>query len=305
MNYANDIRDLIGNTPLIKLQRSSAISGALVLGKCEFLNPTHSIKDRAAYAMIERAIERGDLRENGIIIEPTSGNTGIALAAICATMGIKIILTMPESMSLERRKLLLALGASIVLTPANEGMNGAIRAAKNLQKETKNSIVLDQFSNIANPLIHEQTTALEIWQDMDGKVDNFVCSVGTGGTLSGTAKILKAKNPYLRAFAVEPAESAVLSGCEAGVHKIQGIGAGFIPQILDVKIYDEIIKVNSSDAIEMARLLAREEGLLVGISSGANVWAATEVAKRFPKQSVVTVLCDSGERYLSTEIYDK
>jgi cysteine synthase A len=302
---ANNIEELIGNTPLVKLNRLSELSGATILGKCEFMNPTSSVKDRIALNMIERALERGDIDKNSTIIEPTSGNTGIGLAAICAAKGLKLILTMPDSMSIERRKLLIHLGAKIVLTPAKDGMNGSIAKAEELAKEL-NGFVLQQFNNPDNPAIHRTTTALEILKDTENNLDYFVAAVGTGGTLTGTSEVLKEHISTLKAVAVEPTTSALLSGGKAAPHKIQGIGAGFIPKIVNQEIYDEVIKVDDEKAFEMAREIAQTEGLLVGISAGANVAAAFEVASR-PKNRgkvIVTILCDTAERYLSTELFE-
>jgi cysteine synthase A len=301
---ANNIEELIGNTPLVKLNRLSELSGATILGKCEFMNPTSSVKDRIALNMIEKALERGDIDKNSTIIEPTSGNTGIGLAAICAAKGLKLILTMPDSMSIERRKLLIHLGAKIVLTPAKDGMNGSIAKAEELAKEL-NGFVLQQFNNPDNPAIHRTTTALEILKDTENNLDYFVAAVGTGGTLTGTSEVLKEHISTLKAVAVEPTTSALLSGGKAAPHKIQGIGAGFIPQIVNQEIYDEVIKVDDEKAFEMAREIAQTEGLLVGISAGANVAAAFKVALR-PKNRgkvIVTILCDTAERYLSTELF--
>ncbi len=302
---ANNIEELIGNTPLVKLNRLSKLAGATILAKCEFMNPTSSVKDRIALNMINRALESGRIKLDSTIIEPTSGNTGVGLAAICASKGIKLILTMPESMSIERRKLLTHLGAEIVLTPASSGMNGAILKAEDLAKEL-NGLVLQQFQNPDNPTIHRRTTALEILKDTDKNIDFFVASVGTGGTLMGTSEVLKEHVPQLKAIAVEPSNSAVLSGEKMGSHKIQGIGAGFIPETLDVNIIDEIIKIDDDSSFEMARRVAKEEGLLVGISSGANVASAFKVASREENQGkvIVTVLCDTAERYMSTELFD-
>lgn len=306
-NIASDITQLIGKTPLIRLNRASELCDANIIAKCEFMNPTSSIKDRAAFNMIKDAMQEGRIKEDTIIIEPTSGNTGVALAALCASLKLKLTLTMPESMSIERRKLLAFFGAKLVLTPAKEGMSGAIKKADELNKEIKNSIILGQFTNPANPQIHEITTAKEIIKDTDAKVDAFVAAVGTGGTLSGTARTLKKEIQNIAVFAVEPASSAVLSGCEAGAHAIQGIGAGFIPKILDTSVYQEVIKVSNEDALKTAKSLALDEGLLVGISSGANVYAAMQVAQRaeFKGKTIVTILCDTGERYLSTELFSE
>ncbi len=306
MKIAQNITELIGNTPLVKLQKISKMCGATILGKCEFMNPTSSIKDRIGFNMIKTAMDNGLINADTTIIEPTSGNTGIALASICAALDLKLILTMPESMSIERRKLLKALGANLVLTPADEGMRGAINQADTLMKTIENSLILQQFANPANPEIHKKTTALEILRDTDGLIDAFVAAVGTGGTLTGTATILKQELPEIKIFAVEPKDSAVLSGQKAGAHKIQGIGAGFIPEILDIHIFHEIIQVSNEDAIETAKMLARTEGLLVGISAGANVYATMQVASRpeFAGKTIVTILCDTGERYLSTSLFD-
>jgi len=302
---ANSIEELIGNTPLVKLGKLSELSGATILGKCEFMNPTSSVKDRIALNMVNEALKAGKIDSNSTIIEPTSGNTGIGLAAICAAKGLKLILTMPDSMSIERRKLLIHLGAKIVLTPAKEGMNGSIVKAESLAKEL-GGFVLQQFNNPDNPAIHRKTTALEILKDTDNNIDFFVAAVGTGGTLTGTSEILKEQIPTLKAVAVEPSNSAVLSGETGAPHKIQGIGAGFIPQILNTNIYDEVIKIDDNKAFEMAREVAQTEGLLVGISSGANVAAAFEIAScpQNKGKVIVTVLCDTAERYLSTDLFE-
>jgi len=307
MKIAENITELIGNTPLVKLNVPSKLCGATILGKCEFMNPTGSVKDRAGFNMIRRAKEAGKIKQDTTIIEPTSGNTGIALAAFCAAQNLKLILTMPESMSKERRSLLKMYGAEIVLTPASKSMNGAIDEAEKLQKEIPNSIILQQFQNPANPQMHMLTTAKEILKDTDKNIDAFVASVGTGGTISGTSKVLKEEISSIKIFAVEPETSAVLSGEKAGPHGIQGIGAGFIPDILDTKIYDEVIKVSDKDAMQTARMLAKKEGLLVGISAGANVYAAMQVASReeFKGKTLVTILCDTGERYVSTALFDE
>jgi cysteine synthase A len=303
---ADNIEALIGNTPLVRINTLSKKTGATILGKCEFMNPTSSVKDRIAFNMINEAMKSGRITTESTIIEPTSGNTGIGLAAVCAARGLKLILTMPDSMSIERRKLLTYLGAELVLTPAAKGMNGAIDKANALEKEIDNAIVLQQFNNADNPDIHRKTTAREILNDTEGKVDIFVAAVGTGGTLTGTSEILKAEIPALEAIAVEPENSAVLSGRTAGAHKIQGIGAGFIPGILNTEIYNEVIAVSNEDAFNMAQLVAKEEGLLVGISSGANLYAASVVAARPQNKDkvIVTILCDTAERYLSTELFD-
>ena len=306
MKIAKNITELIGNTPLVRLNTPSNITGTTILGKCEFMNPTSSVKDRVGFHLIKKAIESGDIVDGTTVIEPTSGNTGVALASICASKKIKLILTMPESMSIERRKLLKAFGAELVLTDATKGMNGAIEKAQELQNSIKNSIILQQFENKNNPEIHSLTTAKEILNDTEHNIDAFIASVGTGGTLTGIAKTLKEELREIAVFAVEPKESAVLSGELPSSHKIQGIGAGFIPKIVDTTLYGEVIKVSDKDAIETAKMLAKEEGLLVGISSGANVWATMQVASRkeFQGKILVTILCDTGERYLSTELFD-
>jgi cysteine synthase A len=302
----DSIEGLIGNTPLIKINTLSHESGATILGKCEFMNPTSSVKDRIALNMINSALESKRINRHTTIIEPTSGNTGIGLAAICAAKDLKLILTMPESMSIERRKLLLHLGAELVLTPASEGMSGAIYKANRLEQELDNAIVLQQFNNTDNPDIHRKTTALEILKECDNKVDIFVAAVGTGGTMTGTSEVLKKHIPHIKSIAVEPTDSAVLTGGTPGPHKIQGIGAGFIPKILNTKIYDEVIAVSSDNAFAMARRVALEEGLLIGISSGANLHAAMLVASRPENRdkTIVTILCDTAERYLSTELFN-
>jgi cysteine synthase A len=306
MKFANNITELIGNTPLVKLQGASEISGATVLGKCEFMNPSHSVKDRIGTNMINSAIKAGLIKEGTTVIEPTSGNTGIALASVCAALGIKLVLTMPSSMSIERRRLLKALGADLVLTAPEKGMKGAIEKAIELQEETPNSFIPQQFANEANPEIHRLTTAKEILADTDGKIDIFVAAIGTGGTITGTGEVLKAHNPNIQIIAVEPDASPVLSGGKPGPHKIQGIGAGFVPDVLNTKIYDEVIQVSNDDAIASSRLLAQKEGLLVGISAGANAHVAALVAARPENKgkTIVTILCDTGERYLSSGLYD-
>ncbi len=305
MNIANNITELIGNTPLVKLNFPSMETGATILGKCEFMNPTSSVKDRIGFSMIKDALDKELINANTRIIEPTSGNTGIALASICAALGLNLTLTMPESMSMERRNLLKALGAELVLTPAAAGMKGAIDKAEELKESLDDAIVLQQFKNPANPDIHRLTTAKEILRDTDKNVDIFIAAVGTGGTLTGTSSLLKEEIPGIQIIAVEPEESAVLSGGKPGPHKIQGIGAGFIPEILDTEIYGEVVKVSNDDAIETAKLLAKHEGLLVGISAGANVYAAMQVASRPENQgkTIITILCDTGERYLSTALF--
>ena len=303
---ANNIEDLIGNTPLVRINSLGKETGCTILGKCEFMNPTSSVKDRIAFNMINEAMKRGEITQDTTIIEPTSGNTGIGLAAICAAKGLKLILTMPESMSMERRKLLTHLGAELVLTPALEGMGGAVNKALSLQKELPHAIVLQQFNNPDNPDIHRKSTARELLKATGGKIDIFVASVGTGGTLTGTAEVLRETIKDIEIIAVEPSASAVLHGCAAGPHKIQGIGAGFIPDILNTEIYNEVLEVNDEDAFMMARKIAQEEGLLVGISSGANLHAASLVASRPENKgkTIVTILCDTAERYLSTELFE-
>ncbi len=305
MKYANDVTELIGNTPLVKLKNAS-LSGATVLGKCEFLNPTHSVKDRIGFNMINEALIDGLINKNTTIIEPTSGNTGIALASVCAAKGIKLILTMPSSMSLERRRLLKALGAKLVLTEPEKGMKGAVEKALELSKTIDNSFIPQQFQNKANPAVHRVTTAQEILNDTGGNIDFLVAAIGTGGSITGIGEVLKQYNSNIKVIAVEPIASPVLSGGNPGAHKIQGIGAGFIPDVLNTKIYDEIVTVSNEDAIETARNLAKEEGLLVGISAGANVYVASQIAKRPENKdkTIVTILCDTGERYLSTVLYE-
>jgi len=306
MKYAQNVTDLIGNTPLVKLNVASNNTGSTILGKCEFLNPTHSVKDRIGFNMIKDALDNKLITKDSIIIEPTSGNTGIGLAAVCASYGLKLILTMPSSMSLERRKLLSALGAQLVLTEPQFGMKGAIDKAKELADKTPNSFIPQQFANKANPAIHTETTAEEIWSDTDGKIDVFVAAVGTGGTIMGVGSALKAKNPNIKIIAVEPDLSPVLSGGKPGPHKIQGIGAGFVPDVLDTKVFDEVIQVSYEDSVATSRKLASSEGLLVGISSGANVFASELIALRddLKGKNIVTVLCDTGERYLSSGLYE-
>jgi cysteine synthase A len=306
MKIAANITELIGNTPLVRLNAPSSSTGAIILGKCEFMNPTSSVKDRIGISMITSAMAEGKINKDTIIIEPTSGNTGIALASICAALGLKLTLTMPESMSIERRNLLKALGANLVLTPAASGMKGAIDEANALVTTIPNAIVLQQFSNPANPKIHRETTGPEILRDTDEKIDIFVAAVGTGGTITGTGEVLRAAIPHLQIIAVEPKDSPVLSGGKAGPHKIQGIGAGFVPDVLNTSLYNEVITVSNEDAIATAKELAKSEGILVGISAGANVYAAMQVAKRPENQgkTIVTILCDTAERYLSTALFE-
>ncbi len=306
MKYAQNVTGLIGNTPLVKLNKAS-VNDAIVLGKCEFMNPTHSVKDRIGNNMIQDALKKGLIKENTTVIEPTSGNTGIALASVCASLGIKLILTMPSSMSLERRQLLKALGADLVLTEPAKGMKGAVDKALELGKEIENSYIPQQFANEANPEIHRLTTAKEILADTEGKVDILVAAIGTGGSITGIADVLKAHNKDIKIIAVEPEASPVLSGGNPGPHKIQGIGAGFVPEVLNTSSYDEVIQVSNENAIATSRALAKQEGLLVGISSGANTFAAAQVAQREENKGkvIVTILCDTGERYLSAGLYEE
>lgn len=307
MKTYNTLTDLIGNTPLLKLTNYNNNNklGAEIYGKLEYFNPAGSVKDRIAKAMIDDAEAKGLLKPNSVIIEPTSGNTGIGLAAVAAARGYRIILTMPETMSIERRNLLKAYGAELVLTEGAKGMKGAIAKANELAEETPDSFIPSQFTNPANPIAHRNSTGPEIWEDTDGKVDIFVAGVGTGGTVSGVGEYLKSKNPNVKIVAVEPAGSPVLSKGTPGPHKIQGIGAGFVPDTLNTEVYDEIITVENEDAFDTGRTLARTEGLLVGISSGAAVYAATELAKRPENKGkvIVALLPDTGERYLSTPMF--
>lgn len=304
---AKSLIDLIGNTPLLELSNYNRANdlGATVIAKLEYFNPGGSVKDRIAYAMIKDAEERGVINSNTTIIEPTSGNTGVGLAWVASAKGYKLIITMPDTFSVERRKLMAALGAEIVLTPGAEGMPGAIKKAQELASEIENSFVPQQFENPANPEYHKKTTAEEIWRDTDGKVDIFVAGVGTGGTITGVGEVLKKKNPDVKIVAVEPADSPVLSGGQKGPHKIQGIGAGFIPKILNMEIIDEVFRVENDSAFETSRKLAKSEGLLVGISAGAALYAASEIAKRPENKgkTIVVLLPDTGERYLSTELF--
>ena len=303
----DSIIDTIGHTPLVRMQRLQQGLAAELALKLESFNPMSSVKDRIGHSMIQDALERGTIQPGvTTVIEPTSGNTGIALAFICAARGIRLVLTMPETMSIERRKILQALGARVVLTEGAKGMKGAIARADELQKEIPDSMIIGQFDNPANPKIHRETTAVEIWDDTDGRVDVVVAGVGTGGTITGIAEALKARKPALRAVAVEPADSPVLSGGAPGPHKIQGIGAGFIPKVLRTDLIDEIVRVTNDDAFATARRLCRGEGIMVGISSGAITWAALQVAKRqeMAGKLVVAVLPSHGERYLSTPLFD-
>ena len=299
-----NITNLIGNTPLIRLNKISDKLGVEIVAKCEFLNPTGSVKDRAAYFMIQDAIDSKKMNKDTTIIEPTSGNTGIALASICASLGIKIILTMPESMSLERRAILKAYGAKLELSPKEKGMNGSIELAKQLQSKIPNSIILQQFENPANVDAHIQTTAPEIINQTNGDFDYFIASIGTGGTFTGCSKVFKEKVKDIKTIAVEPKNSPVLSGGNPAPHKIQGIGAGFIPKIVDISLIDEVITVTDEEAFKEARNLAKDEGLLVGISSGANISASIKIAKKYKPKRIVIILPDTGERYLSSGLFE-
>ncbi|MDD3612254.1 MAG: cysteine synthase A [Caldicoprobacterales bacterium] len=309
MKIAKNITDLIGNTPLLELSNFSKNKNlkAKLIAKLEYFNPLGSVKDRIGYAMIKDAEDRGLINKDTVIIEPTSGNTGIALAAVAAARGYRLILTMPETMSIERRNLLKALGAELVLTPGPEGMNGAIKAAEDLALAHENSFIPQQFKNPANPKIHRETTALEILRDTQGQIDAFVSGIGTGGTITGVGELLKENNPNIRVIAVEPSASNVLSGGKPGSHKIQGIGAGFVPEVLNTRIIDEIVQVDNDDAFTASRDLSKAEGLLVGISAGAAVHAAVELAKRpeYEGKTIVILLPDTGERYLSTALYQE
>ena len=302
---ADDITELVGNTPLVRLNRITEGLNGIVVAKLESFNPLSSVKDRIGLAMIDAAERAGRINKGSIIVEPTSGNTGIGLAFVCAARGYRLIITMPETMTLERRQLLEAFGAEIVLTPGSEGMTGAIRRAEALAAETPNSFMPQQFKNPANPRVHRETTAEEIWRDTNGKVDVVVAGVGTGGTITGIAEAIKSKKPGFRAIAVEPAASPVLSGGKPGPHKIQGIGAGFVPDVLRIDLIDEVVQVKDEDAKATARRLAREEGILAGISSGAAAWAALQVAGREESKGkmIVVILPDTGERYLSAGLF--
>lgn len=305
---AGHLTELIGNTPLLELTNYEKVNNleAKIIGKLEYFNPLGSVKDRVAYAMIEEGIKQGNINNETVIIEPTSGNTGIGLAFVAAAKGLHLILTMPDTMSVERRRIVSALGAEIVLTPGKEGMKGAIKKAEQLKEEYGNAVIPQQFENSANPAIHKETTAKEIWEDTDGKVDIFISAVGTGGTITGTGAALKEKNPNVKIVAVEPKDSAVLSGGQPGPHKIQGIGAGFVPKVLDLELVDEIIPVENEEAFETSRKVAKSDGLLVGISSGAALYAAEVLAKRPENKgkNIVVLLPDTGERYLSTALFE-
>jgi len=305
MHIANSVTDLIGNTPLVRINRLAQGCAAQVVAKLEFQNPAHSVKDRIGLSMIEAAEKAGKLKPDTIVIEPTSGNTGIALAMVCAARGYKCTLVMPETMSKERRMLLRAYGAELVLTPGPEGMKGAIRKAEEMAAADSRYFVPQQFRNPANPEVHRRSTAEEIWRDTDGKADILVSGIGTGGTITGVGEVIKAKKPSFKCIAVEPDASAVLSGGNPGPHLIQGLGAGFVPEVLNTKIYDEVIRVKNDDAMALARRMAREEGLLVGISSGAAIWAALQVAKRAENKGklIVVIIPSFGERYLSTALF--
>jgi cysteine synthase A len=305
MRIANDATELVGNTPLVRLRRVTDGAVADVVAKLEFYNPAHSVKDRIGVSMIDAAEKAGKINKDTIIVEPTSGNTGIALAFVCAARGYKCVLLMPETMSKERRMLLRAYGAELILTPGSEGMNGAIRRAEEMVASDPRYFLPQQFKNPANPEIHRRTTAEEIWRDTDGKADILVAGIGTGGTITGIGEVIKSRKPSFKVVAVEPEASPVLSGGQKGPHPIQGIGAGFIPDVLNTKIYDEVVRVKADDAFATARAMAKQEGLLVGISSGAATWAAIQVAKRQENAGklIVVIIPSFGERYLSTPLY--
>jgi cysteine synthase A len=305
MRIADDVTQLVGNTPLVRLRRLTKGAHAQVVAKLEYYNPAHSVKDRIGVSMIEAAEKAGKIKPDTIILEPTSGNTGISLAFVCAARGYKLTITMPETMSKERRILLKAYGAELILTPGSEGISGAIKRAEELAASDSRYFIPQQFNNPANPEIHRKTTAEEIWRDTDGEVDFLVAGIGTGGTITGVGEVIKARKPSFKAIAVEPDASAVLSGGPKGPHLIQGLGAGFVPAVLNTQIYDEIIRVKNDDAFGTARRAAREEGLLVGISSGAAIWAAVEVARRkeHAGKLIVVIVPSFGERYLSTALF--
>lgn len=303
MKIFQNVTEMIGNTPVLKINNIKTPANIFV--KCEFMNPASSIKDRISYAMVKDALDSGMITKDSVIIEPTSGNTGVGLASVCASLGIKLIITMPESMSIERRRIMGIFGAKLELTPKEKGMKGAIEKANELKDKIPNSIILNQFANPSNPKIHKLTTAKEILESFgDTKIDIFAAGIGTGGSISGIGEVLKENNPNIEIFAIEPTDSPVLSGGNPGAHKIQGIGAGFVPETLNTKIYKEVIKVSANDAFAGARELAAKEGLLVGISSGANFYIAKELAKKHPGKNILTVLNDTGERYLSTELFE-
>jgi cysteine synthase A len=306
LNIAHNVTELVGNTPLVRLNRVTDGAKATVVAKLEYENPAKSVKDRIALSMIEAAEHDGLITADTVIVEPTSGNTGIGLAMVCAQRGYRLIVTMPETVSIERRKVLHAYGAELILTPGDKGMNGAIEAANQLKAENPNVFIPQQFKNPANPEVHRRATAEEIWRDTAGEIDIFVAGIGTGGTITGVGEVLKARKPAVKVVAVEPAASPVLSGGEKGPHPLQGIGAGFVPDVLNTQIYDEIVTVTKDDAFDTARRLAREEGLLVGISSGAATWAALQIAKRPGNEGkmIVVIIPSFGERYLSTPLYD-
>jgi len=304
LKVVDNVIELIGSTPMVKLDRVGAVRGAHILAKLELANPGGSVKDRIGLSMVEAAERNGYLKRGATIVEPTSGNTGIGLALVAAVKEYRLILVMPDNMSIERRQLFQAYGAKILLTPGSQGMLGAVKKAEELVRENRDYFMPQQFNNPANPHIHYRTTGEEIWRQIGGRIDAFVAGVGTGGTLTGVGRLLKRKKPGIKIIAVEPEDCSVLLGGKPGPHKIQGIGAGFIPEVLDVDLLDGVIKVSGEDAKRMAKRLAREEGLLVGISSGANVWASLQVAKKLGKgKTVVTVLADSGDRYLSTDLF--